>query len=126
MRVELDSRPFWRPRDLAALLGVSPSQIYRLIESGALDHVTVGQRAIRVPAASVARWMGVDPRSGGVCSDAEPELDRCASRFEARTGRSPASFIAAWRRDEIEDTPQHNEDAMEALAIGTAGGSTPM
>jgi excisionase family DNA binding protein len=126
MTIEFDSRPFWKPRDLAAMLDVSPSQIYRLVEAGDLEHVKVGQRTVRVPAASVALYLGHSaPGTKSVREEADVETR--ARRFKERTGRTPADFIAAWRREEIEDTSEHNQDAMEALALREAGvGSSSM
>ncbi|MET0602468.1 MAG: helix-turn-helix domain-containing protein [Baekduia sp.] len=118
--MEFDSRPFWKPRDLATLLDVSSSQIYRLIEAGTLEHVKVGQRTVRVPAASVAQLLGVDAPAIGPQTDAGFDLDARAASFTERTGRTPEEFIVAWRRDEIPDTPEHNHDAMEALALREA------
>jgi excisionase family DNA binding protein len=120
--MEFDSRPFWKPRDLATLLDVSSSQIYRLIEAGTLEHVKVGQRTVRVPAASVAQLLGVEaPAVGPQTDTAGFDRDAHAALFTERTGRTPEEFIVAWRRDEIPDTPEHNQDAMEALALREAG-----
>lgn len=35
--MEFDSRSYWKPRDLAALLDVSPSRVRQLIEDGELE-----------------------------------------------------------------------------------------
>jgi excisionase family DNA binding protein len=120
--MEFDSRPFWKPRDLAKLLDVSSSQIYRLIEAGTLAHVKVGQRTVRVPAASVAEFLGVGEPAVGPQADTEAsDLDARAVLFAERTGRTPEDFIVAWRREAIPDTPEHSQDAMEALALREAG-----
>lgn len=118
--MEFDSRPFWKPRDLASMLDVSSSQIYRLIATGDLDHVRVGERTVRVPAASVAAYLrlsapGTPPAPEGA------DLETRQARFVERTGMTPAGFIDAWRRAEIPDSAEHNENAMEALALREAG-----
>jgi excisionase family DNA binding protein len=124
--MEFDSRPFWKPRDLAKLLDVSPSQIYRLIEDRTLDHVKVGQRTVRVPAASVAKVLGVGaPVVGPQAGTGASDLDQRVARFTERTGRTPEAFVLAWRHDEIPDTPEHTQNAMEALALREAGVGSP-
>ncbi|WP_344861972.1 helix-turn-helix domain-containing protein [Amycolatopsis ultiminotia] len=57
MRVE-DSRMF-RVKELAELLDVHRSTVYRAIESGQLDALKIGtgKGALRIPGASVNTWL---------------------------------------------------------------------
>lgn len=112
----LDARPYWKPRDLAHVLDMSASQIYRLIESGELASVRIGQRTVRVPAAAVAAFRGE-----AVPEVHEESAEERVRRFTERTGHTPEAFIDAWKREEIEDSAEHHEDAMEAMALWTVG-----
>lgn len=40
--------------------------------------------------------------------------------FRKEHGKDPDSFVDAWRKGEIEDTPENAEVAIEALALRTA------
>lgn len=116
--MEFDDRPFWKPRDLAALLAVSPSHIYRLIETGQLEHRKIGERTVRVPAAAAAELAGeAVPRTTPVATEAHVDLRDRHDRFVERTGYSPNAFVEAWRGGDIPDTPESSGDAMEALAL---------
>jgi len=52
------------------------------------------------------------------------DLDARTQDFQARTGRTPADFAAAWREGKIEDTPQNAREAIEAPALREAMQST--
>lgn len=107
-----DDRSFWRPRDLALLLDVSPAHIYREIESGAIEHVKIGARTIRVPARAVAKLVGQEVPERKVL-DPQQRLEA----FEARTGHTPDGFSQAWKDDAIRDTAEATRDLIEALAL---------
>jgi excisionase family DNA binding protein len=118
-----DSRPYWKPRDVAALLELSPSQVYRMIESGELEHRRIGARAIRIPAHAVAALLGVEaPTVAPVVESHDERVDLRArtEHFIERTGRTPERFASAWREGRIDDTPDNARDAIEALALREA------
>jgi excisionase family DNA binding protein len=116
--MRFDRRPYWKPRDLAALLDLSPSYVYRLIEDGKLEHRRIGERAIRVPARAVAGLLGEeDPVTSPTAEGPAANLAEHADRFFERTGRRPEEFIAAWREGRIGDTAENACDAIEALAL---------
>lgn len=119
--IEFDSRPYWKPRDLAVLLDVSPSHVYRLIEDGELEHRRIGERAIRIPARAVAALLGEEPPVTAPTNEGPPaDLTERADRFAERTGRRPEEFVTAWRDGRVEDTPANAQDAIEALALRAA------
>lgn len=118
---ELDDRPYWKPRDLAVLLGVTASEVHGLIASGELEHWRVGKRAIRVPARAVAAMLGVDARVAFPSTDGSTgDLAARADRFGERTGYRPEVFADAWCKGRIDDTPDSAADAIEALALRDA------
>lgn len=117
-RVEVDGRPYWKPRDLAALLDASRSRVHQLIEDGELEHRRIGECAIRIPARVVAGLCGeeapvVSPTTEGPAAD----LTECVDRFFERAGRRPDEFVAAWREGRIADTADNARDAIQALAL---------
>lgn len=121
MATVFDSRPYWKPRDLAALLDVSPSHVYRLIEDGELAHRRIGERAIRIPARAVAQLLGEEvPVTSPSTSPPVADLAERADQFVQRTGKHPEEFVAAWRDGRIEDTADNARDAIEALALREA------
>ncbi|MEX1141927.1 MAG: helix-turn-helix domain-containing protein [Thermoleophilaceae bacterium] len=121
MTTEFDSRPYWKPRDLAALLDVSPSHVYRLIEDGELEHRRIGERAIRIPARAVAELLGEEvPVTSPTIDGPVADLAERADRFAERTGKRPEEFVVAWRDGRIEDTADNARDAIEALALREA------
>lgn len=85
-RVDFDGRPYWKPRDFAALLDVSLSRVHQLVEDGELEHRRIGECAIRIPACAVAGLRGekapvVSPTAEGQAVD----LAECVDRFLERT-----------------------------------------
>lgn len=118
--MEFDSRPYWKPRDLAALLDVGLSRVQQLIEDGELEHRRIGECAIRIPARAVAGLRGeeapvVSPTIDGPAAD----LAECVDLFVERTGRRPWEFVATWREGRIGDTAENACDAVEALALAS-------
>jgi hypothetical protein len=111
--MEFDGRPYWKPRDLAALLDVGLSRVHQLIEDGELEHCRIGECAIRIPARAVAGLRGeeapvVSPTAEGPAAD----LVECVDLFFERTGRHPGEFVAAWREGRIGDTAENARDAI--------------
>jgi hypothetical protein len=118
--MEFDGRPYWKPRDLAALLDVGLSRVHQLMEDGELEHCRIGECAIRIPARAVAGLRGeeapvVSPTAEGPAAD----LAECVDLFFERTGRRPGEFVAAWREGRIGDTAENACDAIEALALAS-------
>jgi hypothetical protein len=117
-RMQFDGRPYWKPRDLAALLNVGLSRVHQLVEDGELEHRRIGECAIRIPARAVAGLRGeeapvVSPTTEGSVVD----LPECVNRFFKRTGRHPEEFVAVWREGRIRDTAENARYAIEALAL---------
>jgi len=57
-RMRLADLPeYARVRDVAALLGLSRSEVYRMIESGELPCTRVSEASVRVPKAELTEWL---------------------------------------------------------------------
>lgn len=116
--MDFDDRPFWKPRDLAELLAVDRSTIYRMIDEGQLASVRVGQRTVRVPARAIAELLGVEePVVGPSADQIDFDPDDRLRAFTERTGHTPQEHIEAWKSGAIEDNPENSADTVEALAI---------
>ncbi len=112
---DLDKQ-YWKIREFAEHFGLDRSTVYNKIERGEIRAIRIGKTALRIPTEEVQRILDsfVAPREG-------PQDLRARSRdFQARMGRSPADYAAAWREGEIEDTPQNARAAIEALALREA------
>jgi hypothetical protein len=74
-----------------------------------------GERELRTSAAALENWLRgneYDPdRSGRI------DIDARRTEFESEAGCSPAAFLAAWRRGEIQDTAQNNVLAHRAALL---------
>lgn len=94
--MQVDRTRMYRVSTVAELLDVSPSTVYRAIESGALDALRIGS-AVRVPGEALAGW-----------------LEQCAQAgYEAHVlrGESPAEDQAV--------TAEH-EGTASAVRVGGA------
>jgi excisionase family DNA binding protein len=109
-------RQYWKIKDFAEHFGLDRSTVYNQIERGEIRAIRVGKTALRIPTDEVQRILAsfVTPR------ELPHDLDTRTQEFQARTGRTPADFAAAWREGKIEDTPQNAREAIEALALREA------
>jgi hypothetical protein len=118
--MEFDGRPYWKPRDLAALLDVSLSRVRQLIEDGELEHRRIGECVIRIPARAVAGLRGEEAPVVSPSNEGPADLAECVDRFFECTGRHPEEFVDAWREGQIGDTAESARYAIEALALTSA------
>jgi excisionase family DNA binding protein len=109
-------KQYWKIKEFADHFGLDRSTVYNQIERGEIRAIRIGKTALRIPTDEVKRILDsfVEPH------EQPQDLDGRIQDFEARTGRTPADFAAAWREDKIEDTPQNATDAIEALALREA------
>ncbi len=109
-------KQYWKIKDFADHFGLDKSTVYNQIERGEIRAIRIGKTALRIPTDEVKRILDsfVEPH------EQPQDLDARVREFEARTGRTPAEFAAAWREGKIEDTPQNAQDAIEALALREA------
>lgn len=116
---------YLKPSDIARRLSVHRSYVYNLIKDGTLPHIRIG-KAVRVPAAAFETFVRSreeeSPRSAKetVAIAHEPieaELESRRRAFEEYVGMDPFMFVEAWKRGDIEDTPENAERAIDALAL---------
>lgn len=111
--------PYLPVAEVASALGMSTGGVYKLIQRGKLPAVRLSERGTRV-----ARWAldayvdslnGRGPDSTLRVDALDPE--RLRAEFEAEAGSSPEAWIAAWKRDEIEDSAENTRRLVQALAL---------
>ncbi len=109
-------RQYWKIKEFADHFGLDKSTVYNQIERGEIRAIRIGKTALRIPTDEVKRILDsfVEPH------EQAQDLDARVREFEARTGRTPADFAAAWREGKIEDTPHNASDAIDALALREA------
>jgi excisionase family DNA binding protein len=112
---DLDKQ-YWKIKDFADHFGLDKSTVYNQIDRGEIRAIRIGKTALRIPTDEVKRILGsfVEPH------EQLQDLDARTQEFQARTGRTPTDFTAAWREGKIEDSPQNASDAIEALALREA------
>lgn len=111
--------PYLTVAQVADVLGMSASGVHKLIQRGKLPALKLSERGTRV-----ARWAldaYVDSLNGrgpdtSLPSDAF-DLDRLRARFEKDSDMTPEGWVAAWKRGEIEDSPEGSTRLVRALAL---------
>jgi excisionase family DNA binding protein len=53
----VDLPEYARVREVAALLGLSRSEVYRMVESGELPSTRVSEASVRIPKAELTDWL---------------------------------------------------------------------
>jgi excisionase family DNA binding protein len=107
---------YMRVRDYARRFSLDESTVYKMIERGEIKAIRIGKKTLRIPSSELERYLEREP-------GAEPDaasLDARVEAFRTQNGKDPGAFVDAWRRAEIEDTPDNAEVAIEALALRTA------
>lgn len=104
---------YMRVRDYARRFSLDESTVYKMIDRGEIKAIRIGKKTLRIPSSELERYLDREP-----LRDLDPaDLDQRAEAFRKDHGKDPGSFVEAWRRGEIEDTPENAEVAIEALAL---------
>lgn len=105
--------------EVAVELDISASGVYKLIERGKLKAIRRSERGVRVSVIALEAYRRAinTPSVKAQRPRAVATRDGLAASFEAHTAMSPQSWLAAWKRDEIEDSPEHMRSTMAALAL---------
>lgn len=115
----MKSTGFMTVEEVAVELDISASGVYKLIERGKLKAIRRSERGVRVSSIALdayRRALNAPP-----VQPERPRLsitrERLVERFEEHTGMTAFEWLAAWKRDEIEDSPEHMRCTMAALAL---------
>ncbi len=107
---------YMRVRDYARKFSLDESTVYKMIERGEIKAIRIGKKTLRIPSSELERYLDREPAADLEAAPLEEKIET----FRKANDRGPDSYVEAWRRGEIEDTPENAEVAIEALALRTA------
>ncbi len=108
--------------EVADKLHMTPDGVYKLIQRGKLEAVKLSERKTRIPEEAFNRYYeNLQARADRYLA-ATPRITAAAARveFEATAGRSPEEWLAAWKRDEIEDSAENMDLLIQVHSIRIA------
>jgi excisionase family DNA binding protein len=114
--------------DVAARLEMTPDGVYKLIQRGHLSSVRLSARKLRVPAAALRAYLERESIEVRALRGSEEAADpaKLRAEFINQTGSSPEEWLDAWKRDELEDTPENMERLVRAVALRGAAADVPL
>src|SRR5437763_116360 len=100
------SSPYMTVADVAREIDMTPDGVRKLIRSGKLKALRLSERKIVVPRAAFAAYQRRLSGETRARFEAPPIADAAAmaAQFERTTGLAPEQWLAAWKREEIEDS----------------------
>lgn len=107
---------YMRVRDYARRFSLDESTVYKMIERGEIKAIRIGKKTLRIPSSELERYLEREPAE----PDGVAAVEERVEAFRTKSGTDPGSFVEAWRKGEIEDTPENAEVAIEALALRSA------
>jgi excisionase family DNA binding protein len=114
--------------DVAARLEMTPDGVYKLIQRGHLPSVRLSARKLRVPAAALHAYLEREAIESKALRGPEQSADpaKLRAEFINHTGSSPEDWLDAWKRDELEDTPENMAFLVRAVALRGAAANVPL
>jgi excisionase family DNA binding protein len=110
-------------KQVAHELQLDESTVYKKCDSGEFPSIKMG-KAVRIPRLALERHLhaleGPKPLSEDERESAQFDSQAVLAQFEQETRRTPAEWVDAWRRGEIEDTAENSRVAIWALALRDA------
>lgn len=107
---------YMRVRDYARRFSLDESTVYKMIERGEIKAIRIGKKTLRIPSSELERYLEREPAAESEAASLEEKVEA----FRKANSKDPDSYVDAWRRGEIVDTPENAEVALEALALRTA------
>jgi excisionase family DNA binding protein len=104
---------------VAERLGMTPDGVYKLIQRGKLAADRVSERKTRVSQDALDQFVRTQQNAVRRFRAATPaqNLHELRERFEVQTGRSPESWLKAWKSEELDDTPESMQVLVRAIAL---------
>lgn len=104
--------------EAADRLQMTNDGVYKLIKRGRLRAIRLSERKTRIAADSLDAYIAASQAWADQYVAAQPRAprDTVVSAFITETGMTPEDWLAAWKRDELEDTPENM-----ALLVRAAG-----
>ena len=104
--------------EVAERLQMTPDGVYKLIQRGKLKAIRISERKTRIAAAALAEYEAATQAWVERYLDeyAATAVDNPEEDFVSATGQTPDAWLAAWKRDELEDSAEN----MQLLAYAAA------
>jgi excisionase family DNA binding protein len=111
--------PYLTVAQVAAVLDISTDGVYKLIKRDKLPALRLSERGLRITRWALEAYRESLNGDGPDTSLPEDTFDpgEVRAAFEAETGMSPESWVAAWKHDEIADSAANNARLVQALAL---------
>ena len=105
--------------EVAETLGITTDGVYKLIKRDKLPALRLSERGLRVTHWALEAYLESLNGGGPDVSLPDERLDvhQLSVAFAEQTGVSPQEWVAAWKRDEVEDTAENNALLVQALAL---------
>lgn len=112
----------------AAQLGMTADGVYKLIQRGKLPAERASARKTMISQSALSEYMQHQQDAVQRFRQAAPVRDVSVlrERFQAQTGRSPEAWLTAWKRDELEDTPESMHLLVRAAALRGGVAAAPI
>ncbi len=108
--------------EVAQRLGMTPDGAYKLIQKGKIEAVRLSERKLRVPVAAFDRYTVELQRriTRDFANHSLATADVLRRDFIAEVGPTPEAWLAAWKRDEIEETVENLQMLVRASVARSA------
>lgn len=113
------AKPYLTVREVAEALDMTPDGVYKLIGRGKLKAIRKSERKMLVSRLALEAYQRrINGQAPAIVTPEPPrELPELLAEFEGDTGMTPAQWLEAWKRDEIEDTAENMRTMVHAAAL---------
>ena len=126
--MRVDAQRLLTVGEVADNLQMTPDGVYKLIQRGKLEAIRLSERKTRIPEDAFARYRAQLEARADQFLAALPRMtaEQARTEFRTDTGQDPEAWLAAWKRDEFVDNPEHMGLLARASAIQAAeAGASP-
>jgi hypothetical protein len=98
---------------------MTPDGVYKLIQRGKLKGTRLSERKMRVTRAALDRFNADVQRRAEehLAGFTTGTIASLTEAFVTETGLDPVAWLGAWKRDELEDTPENMRLLVRAAGI---------
>lgn len=114
---------FLTVEQVARELELSKDGVYKLIKRGKLKAIRLSERNIRISDVALAAYRrrvsrgDTDPADVALAPHESRTYQELLGAFVHDTGHTPEQWCEAWKRDDLEDSPENQRRTMSALAL---------
>jgi len=111
---------------VAERLGVTPNGVYKLIQRGRLAAERTSARRTHVRAEVLEAFIAEQQAAVNAFRAEQPPVSSAQElreNFERHTSHSPEDWLAAWKSNQFEDTPENTKLLARAAALSRPAGT---